>query len=245
MIRLKRFIPILCTSISLFNTHLSFAMYSTSHKTGYDVFYQSKIDEIIKHYTITQGGNALYNAVHLKLNKGRKNGSFKEAKALVDYLYRQSYSDIKILYSGMSAYAFKKMKFEFNGSNISGNRVYNQMLKRLSSKRHTSGRDRIIGIHPNKKLTMQHNNFLSTSVDEKVARNFGNIILEIEFENEIYGEYIAEKSIHPDEKEVLIPPGAVFEIINIQNSPKLSTDENKKILVSVKLKAQQNPFNDH
>lgn len=245
MIKLKKVIPIICAFFSVFNTNPLFAMDSTSHKAGFDEYEPETTDEIIKHYTFTQGYEAFYNSVHLKLNEREENFSFKEAKALVNYLYGQSYSDRKVLYSGMSEDEFKKMKFKIDGSPVESDKICTQILNHLNSKRPTPSCDRIIGIRPNKKLTMQHRNFLSTSIDEKVARKFGDIILEIEFENKICGEYIAEKSMYPDEKEVLIPPGAVFEIINIQNLTKLPTDENEKILVSVKLTEQKNPFDNN
>lgn len=247
--KLKKFLSIICTSIFVFNTNVSFAMHSSSNKTRYNIFYQSIIDKIIKHYTITQGYEAFYNAIDLKLNAQEENSSFEDARALVNYLYRQSYSDRKVLYSGMSENEFKKMKFEVNGSDISGDKLYEIMLKKIMSIKNTetSDHNRVICIRPddNKELTIKYNNFLSTSIDEKVARKFGDIILEIQFENKICGEYIAKKSVHPNEEEVLIPPGAVFKIISIQNLPKLSTDEGEKILVSVTLEAQQNPFNNN
>lgn len=234
MIKWKKFIPIIYMSVSLFNTNSSFAMNCSSTNNHEKTFYELMVNRIIRRYTNSTGYEVLCDAIDAKLNDGNERYAFQDAKCLVNYLYCQSYNDCKVLYCGMSPEKFAKMSFKFGDTDFAGNLIYNEIsyLFEQGSKK----------ISPKNDLIMRYNNFLSTSVEEKIARGFGDIILKIEFDDKIHAEYIAEKSIYSGEKEVLIPPGVVFKLLNVKKIPKLSSYENGKFLISVVLTEQNNPF---
>ncbi|CAF1074100.1 unnamed protein product [Didymodactylos carnosus] len=72
--------------------------------------------------------------------------------------------------------------------------------------------------------------FTSTSKSRKKAESFGNTLFTIDATNNT-GIDIAPSSRYPDEEEVLLPPGTVFQIIKVKPAP-----ETGKTYIDLKLK---------